>query len=208
MLFLLILCKCRWWLGSAGEPLPTPGVGVTKPQFLYFPDVSELWTRTLAIEYHICVWQGSPQLSCGDICQIWMWLNESNRSFCEIENFDYEEIIERSFSNPHPSLLRHWMGAETRWPPLCRWHFQMQFSDLEYLCFWLKFNWNLYRRAQLITSQSIRVLGWCRTGHRALPEPMMTQLIDAYMCHQPSPVQWVDNACAYVRHSQFNTVSS
>ena len=162
----------------------------------------------LAIKYHIYIWQVSPQLSCGDICQIWMCLNEYNSYLGEIENFDYEEMIERSFSNPHPSLLRYWMEAETRWPPFCRWHFQKYIFWLRISLFWLKFKWNLYLRTQLITSQLIQVLGWSRTGHGALPEPMMTQLIDAYMCHQPSAVQWVDNACAYVRHSQFNTVSS
>ena len=30
--------------------------------------------------------------------------------FCEIENFAYGEINERSFSNPHPSIQeQHWM---------------------------------------------------------------------------------------------------
>ena len=49
--------------------------------------------------------QLSPQLSCGDTCQIWMWCKEYHRYFCKIENFAYGEIKERSFSNPHP------------WPP-------------------------------------------------------------------------------------------
>ena len=40
--------------------------------------------------------------ACGDTCQIWMWFEESNMYFCEIENFAYGEINERSFSNPHP----------------------------------------------------------------------------------------------------------
>ena len=56
----------------------------------------------LAIEYHIYIWHASPQLSCGDICQIWMWFEESNMYFCHIENFAYGEINERSLSNPHP----------------------------------------------------------------------------------------------------------
>ena len=40
-----------------------------------------------------------------------MWFEESNMYFCETENFAYEEINERSFSNPHP-----------------RWETEMQFS--------------------------------------------------------------------------------
>ena len=44
----------------------------------------------------------SPQLSCADTCQIWMWSGESNRYFYAIEYFAYGEINERSLSNPHP----------------------------------------------------------------------------------------------------------
>ena len=58
--------------------------------------------NTLAIEYHVYIWQVSSQLSCGDTCQIWMWFKESSRYFCKIENFVYGEITERSFSKPHP----------------------------------------------------------------------------------------------------------
>ena len=71
--------------------------------FHYFPLLSK---QTLAIQYHVYIWQVLPQLSCGDTCQIWMWFRESNRYFCNIENFAYGEISERSFSNPHP-----WHGS-------------------------------------------------------------------------------------------------
>ena len=43
----------------------------------------------------------SPQLSCSDICQIWMWFKESNMSCCMIENFPNGDIKEQSFSTPH-----------------------------------------------------------------------------------------------------------
>ena len=56
----------------------------------------------LDIKYHVYIWQVSPQLRCGDTCQIWMWFKESKSYFCKIENFAYGEINERSFSNPHP----------------------------------------------------------------------------------------------------------
>ena len=68
----------------------------------YFPYFPLLSKQTLAIEYHVYIWQVSPQLSCGDTRPIWMWFRESNRYFCKIENFAYWEISERSFSNPHP----------------------------------------------------------------------------------------------------------
>ena len=70
--------------------------------FRYFPHFPLLSKQTLAVEYHVYIWQVSPQLSCGDTCQIWMWFKESNRYFCKIEIFVYGEISERSFSNPRP----------------------------------------------------------------------------------------------------------
>ena len=39
--------------------------------FRYFPIFLGLPKHTLAVEYHVHTWQVSPQLSCGDICQIW-----------------------------------------------------------------------------------------------------------------------------------------
>ena len=79
------------------------GVGVTKPisSIPLFSSFSTSPKHTLAIEYHVYIWRVSPQLSCGDTCQILMWFKESNRYFCKIETFDYGEINERSFSNPH-----------------------------------------------------------------------------------------------------------
>ena len=72
------------------------------PPFRYFLNVSALSKHKLDIEYHLYIWQVSPQLICGDTCQIWMWFKEFSRCYCTIENFDYGEINERSFSNPHP----------------------------------------------------------------------------------------------------------
>ena len=92
------------------------------PPFRYFPNFSSLSKHTLAVKYSVYIWQVSPQLSCGDTCQIWMWFEESNMYFCKIENFGYGEINERSFSNPHPNtglmlplhkpiLWMSWMSA-------------------------------------------------------------------------------------------------
>ena len=72
------------------------------PPFRYFPNFSALSKQTLAIEYHVYIWQVSPQLSWGDICQILMWFEKSYMYFCHIENFAYGENNERSFSNPQP----------------------------------------------------------------------------------------------------------
>ena len=29
----------------------------------------------------------------------------------------------------------------------------------------------------------VQVMAWCRTGNKPLPEPMLTQLLNAYMWH-------------------------
>ena len=85
------------------------GVGVTKPisSVPLFSDFFNIVKLCQAIEYHVYIWQVSPQLSCGDTCQIWMWFEESNMYFCHVEKFAYGEINQRSFSNPHP-----WSGAQ------------------------------------------------------------------------------------------------
>ena len=89
------------------------------PPFRCFPNFSESPKHTLAIEYHVYIRQVSPQLSCGDTCQIWMWLKGSNRYFCKIENFAQGEISRQSFSNPHTWALgylgQHGLILITAW---------------------------------------------------------------------------------------------
>ena len=75
------------------------------PPFRYFPNFLTSPRYMLAIEYHVHIWQVSPQLSCGDTCQKWMRFKECSRHFREIENFAYGEIDERSFNTPHPKSL-------------------------------------------------------------------------------------------------------
>ena len=70
--------------------------------FRYLPHFSAPPKYMLAFEYHVNIWQVSPQHSCGDNCQIWTWCKESNRYFCKIKNFAYGEINARSFGNPQP----------------------------------------------------------------------------------------------------------
>ena len=98
LVIVLAHSRLRQWFGSE------QGWGLLSrfPPFRYFPNFSALSKHTLYIEYHVYIWQVSPQLSCGDTCQIWKWFKESNRYFWKIENFANGEINERSFSNPHP----------------------------------------------------------------------------------------------------------
>ena len=72
--------------------------------FRYFPIFSESSKHHLHVEYHVHIWQVSPQPSCGDTCQTWMWFEWSNICFCKIENFPNGEINEQTFSNPCPSM--------------------------------------------------------------------------------------------------------
>ena len=84
-----------------------PGMGVTKPSSSIpfpFPYFSWMWKYTLAIEYHINIWQVAPQLSCGDTCQMWMCFKKSYRYFCKIKIF----FLRRNW---HPELQypHHWL---------------------------------------------------------------------------------------------------
>ena len=44
-----------------------------------------LYKYCLYITYHVHIWQVLPQLSCSNICPIWMWFNGFNRQFCRIK---------------------------------------------------------------------------------------------------------------------------
>ena len=58
----------------------------------------------LAIEYHVYIWQVSPQLSCGDTCQIWIWFKESKGYLCNLKNFACEKLTNRYSVTPTPVL--------------------------------------------------------------------------------------------------------
>ena len=71
--------------------------------FLLFFWFEKYWLTT---KCHVHIWQMSLQLSCGDICQIWKWFENSNMCFCKMEWFPNREINEWSFSNSHPVCTR------------------------------------------------------------------------------------------------------
>ena len=90
------------WGARYGGVTSVPGMGVTKPisSVPLFSSFSKLSNHWLPIEYHVHICQMSPQLSCGDICQIWMWFIGSNMYFHMMVNFYVGEIKERTpFSN-------------------------------------------------------------------------------------------------------------
>ena len=84
------------------------------PPFRYFLNFSALSEHTLCIEYHVYIWQVSPQLSCGGTCQIYMWFKESKRYYCQIEHFASGETNERSFSNPLPRTINHQLAMVSK----------------------------------------------------------------------------------------------
>ena len=75
---------------------------------------SALSEHTLGIEYHVYIWQVSPQLSCGGTCQIYMWFKESKRYYCQIEHFASGETNERNFSNPLPRTINHQLAMVSK----------------------------------------------------------------------------------------------
>ena len=101
----------------------------------------------------------SPQLSCGDTCQIWMWFEESNMYFCETEIFAYGEINERSFSNPHPwsvslSLEHNGLKALPFLDGISNWFFS-HFRCKSSFCIWLSASSQSRLPQLLITWQHI-----------------------------------------------------
>ena len=70
-----------------------------------FPNFSAFSKHWLLIEYHIHIWQVSPQLSCGDTCQIWMWFNRCyyNRKY-KSEISLMEKLINGARVTPTPKF--------------------------------------------------------------------------------------------------------
>ena len=87
-------------------------VGATEydPFVLYFP--LKHWNVVLSIKYHVHICQVSPQHSCGDTWQIWMWLRLFISYFYNIRSMTSRGIKIRTFSNPiaiaiFPTKLRY-----------------------------------------------------------------------------------------------------
>ena len=123
------------------------------PPFRHFPNFSALSKHTLDIKYYVHIWQVSPQLSCGDTFQIWMWFKESNSYFCKTENFAYGEINELSFSNPTPELVAGMFYF------LCSYIGTTEVSLMIYV---LGFNYGFDGLAQDCSNSLLTRWGYCR----------------------------------------------
>ena len=81
-------------------------------------------------------------------------------------------------------------GAEIKWPPFCRRHFQIIFS-MYMVVFRFKFYRNLLPRGPMYNKPTlVYIMDWCRIGAKPLSEPMMVYFTDAYMCHSANRIEW------------------
>ena len=140
------------------------------PPFHYFQKFSALFKHIWVIEYHIYIWQVSPQLSCGDTCQIWMWFNKSNSSYGKIKHFAYRVINERSLTNPimvYPILIRQYCFIESghRTHNVHTMSFSFTFGRMELL--WTADVWNrvdtdgaikYHRELPIYSQHAVRIL--------------------------------------------------
>ena len=70
--------------------------------FLIF---SIVWKHTVAIEFHVDICLVSPQFSCSNSCQIWLWFKESNIYFRKIKFLLTEKWTNGDLVTPTPSAL-------------------------------------------------------------------------------------------------------
>ena len=84
-LFIHALNTCFW---HQSTPITTPGVGVKPISTVSLFSEFFIIAKTHISYWISCVyiWQVSPQLSCDDTCQIWMWFKLSSRYCCKIAN--------------------------------------------------------------------------------------------------------------------------
>ena len=64
------------------------GWGLLKLRSLISPQAEFSILQKYLLDYlhHIHIWQVSPQLSCGNTCQIWTWYTIANMNFGDAEN--------------------------------------------------------------------------------------------------------------------------
>ena len=70
-------------------------------------NVSRFCQHWLSNQYHIYIWLVTPQLSCGDTCQIWKWLKIIT-GIAKLKGKLIGEMNDRSFCNriPVPFLIK------------------------------------------------------------------------------------------------------
>ena len=96
----------------------------------------------------------------------------------------------------HQAAVNQHIEAETKWPPFCRWHFQMHF--LEWKC--MKFNKISHKFVSKgpITNipTLVQIMAWRQPGNKPLSEPMLVSLL------MHTYVAWPQ--CVNIKHSEEN----
>ena len=93
-------------------------------------DYANVWVTSFICLYHIHIWQVSPQLNCGDTCQIWIWLDgyekRGNNGTAKIR------------CEPHPLFNS---SFRTQWVPciFTHWHSNQQIAANIYGSKWQNF---------------------------------------------------------------------
>ena len=102
------------------------------------------------------------------------------------------------------------LNSRKAWSSFRRRHFQMHFHNKKCMNFDFIFTEVFFLMTHLTkTAASVQKIVWCRRGDRPLSDSMMSQSIDAYMCHPVlneliNPTQHKQSTrCAIIQHSLF-----
>ena len=72
------------------------------------------WNGEISVEYksdnfnHVHICQVSPQMSCGDTCQIWTWYHTGNHCFDHSEKWENNGTEKIGLVTPTPVVSRTW----------------------------------------------------------------------------------------------------
>ena len=83
----------------------------------------------------------------------------------------------------HIYASRGLSDAETKWPSFCRRHFECILLNEKHSSL-IQTSLNFVSKSPLAIGNKVsqvRLIFWCRTGGKSLPESMMTQFSDTYM---------------------------
>ena len=157
-------------------PRSMPPYGVTRPQWVntLMPQQSDLH---LADNIFTCTFFDKRDcILISNLTEICSWL--SNCHFISIGS-GYGLVLSGNKLLPEPVMIK-FISPWTKWLPFSRWHFKMHFHEWKVLYFDSKFT-----EVCSIDNKSalVQVMAWHRTGDKPLPEPMLTQFINAYMRH-------------------------
>ena len=103
-------CESLTWVDEITSPVLTKVLrrGLLKfcSWIILFQEISIYQNSRLDTLNHNHIWQVSPQLSCGDTCQIWVWYFIDNVCFESAENLGKKKQTEEiGLANPTPGVI-------------------------------------------------------------------------------------------------------